>query len=188
MKKIQLLPIIAFIFILSSCNTEKVQKSEINNPVDNIQLTSDIMTPEVLWSFGRVSGVEVSPDNESVLFGVSFYNMEENRGNRELFMLPSEGGEAVNITKTESGEYSAQWRPDGKKIGFLSTESGDLQLWEMNPDGSERIQISDVDEGIGGFKYSPDQTKIVFIKDVKLDKTPNELHPDLPKAEARIET
>ncbi|MBU8891225.1 MAG: S9 family peptidase [Bacteroidales bacterium] len=187
MKKLQLLTVIFSILILSSCTGEKT-KIVVDNPVDEIQLTSDIMTPEVLWSFGRVSGVEVSPDNESVLFGVSFYNMEENRGNRELFMLPSEGGEAVNITKTESGEYSAQWRPDGKKIGFLSTESGELQLWEMNPDGSGRVQVSDVDEGIGGFKYSPDQTKVVFIKDVKLDKTPNELHPDLPKAEARIET
>ncbi|MCK5168927.1 MAG: PD40 domain-containing protein, partial [Bacteroidales bacterium] len=36
--------------------------------------------------------------------------------------------------------------------------------------------------------YSPDQTKIVFIKDVKLDKSAVDMHPDLPKAEARIET
>ena len=51
----------------------------------------------------------------------------------------------MNITNTESGEYSAVWRPDGKKIGFLSTESGKLQLWEMNPDGSDRKQISDIE-------------------------------------------
>ncbi len=186
MKRLHLILGIVFILIFFSCSKEK--KLEINNPVDKIQLSSDILTPEVLWSFGRVSGVEVSPDHSTVLFGVSFYELEKNRGNRELFVLPVEGGEAINITNTESGEYSAIWRPDGEKIGFLSTESGDLQMWEMNPDGSNRIQISDIEDGLNGFKYSPNQTKIVFIKDVKLDKSAVDLHPDLPEAEARIET
>jgi len=173
--------------ILFSC-TPKKEQLLINNPVDTIKLTSDIMTPEVLWSFGRVGGVEVSPDQKTVLFGVSFYNVEQNRGNREVFTLPADGGEAKNITNTESGEYSAIWRPDGKKIGFLSTESGSLQLWEMNPDGTSRIQISNIEGGINGFKYSPDQSKVVFIKDVKIDKSVVDIYPDLPKAEARIET
>lgn len=59
----------------SCTNSEKV--AEINNPVDNIELSSDIMTPEVLWSFGRVSGVEISPDHKTMLFGVSFYDVEK---------------------------------------------------------------------------------------------------------------
>ncbi|MCB2196587.1 MAG: S9 family peptidase [Bacteroidetes bacterium] len=170
----------------SCTNSEKV--AEINNPVDNIELSSDIMTPEVLWSFGRVSGVEISPDHKTMLFGVSFYDVEKNRGNREVFTMPVKGGEAVNITNTESGEYSAIWRPDGKKIGFLSTESGELQMWEMNPDGTDRTQISNVEGGLNGFKYSPDQSKVLYIKDVKLDQSVHDKYPDLPKAEARIET
>ncbi len=160
MKKIQLLAGIFFIFTLFSCNSEKTQYTEIGNPVDEIQISSEIMTPEVLWSFGRLSGVEISPDNTNIVFGVSFYSMEKNRGNREIFILPVEGGKAQNITNTESGEYSAQWRPNGKKIGFLSAEDGGLQLWEMNPDGTKRIQISNIESGINGFKYSPDQSKL----------------------------
>ncbi len=186
MKKINLFAGIALILIFGC--TESHLKTDISNPIDKIELTSDIMTPEVLWSFGRVSGVEISPDNSTLLFGVSFYNVEENRGNREIFTMPTNGGEAVNVTNTESGEYSAVWRPDGKKIAFLSTESGDLQMWEMNPDGTIRIQITNIEGGINGFKYSPDQTKIVFIKDVKLDKDIQDIYPDLPEAEARIET
>ncbi|HAN18541.1 MAG: peptidase S9 [Bacteroidetes bacterium GWC2_33_15] len=175
-------------FFVFSCKTEKQTKLEINNPVENIKLTSDIMTPEVLWSFGRVSEVQVSPDGKTILFGVSFFNIEKNKGNRELFTIPVEGGNAVNITNTESGEYSHVWRPDGKKIGFLSTESESLQLWEMDADGKNRVQISTIEGGINGFKYSPDQTKILFIKDVKLDKSVTDIYPDLPKADARIET
>jgi len=186
MKKLQIISGFVFMLVLFSCSGEKTVK--IDNPVNKVELSSDILTPEILWSFGRVSGVEISPDHANILFGVSFYDVEKNRGNREIFTMPAEGGEAVNITNTESGEYSAAWRPDGKKIGFLSTESGDLQMWEMNPDGTGRTQISDIEGGINGFKYSPDQSKVAYIKDVKLDKSVTDMYPDLPKAEARIET
>lgn len=186
MKKTNLFIGLAFILIFFSCSNEKV--IEINNPVDNIKLTSDILTPEVLWSFGRVSGVEISPDQSTVLFGVSFYNLEENKGNRDIFTMPVDGGKPTNITNTKSSEYSAIWRPDGKKIGFLSTQSGDMQMWEMNPNGSNRVQISTIEGGLNGFKYAPDQTKVLYIKDVKLDQSVVDLYPDLPKTDARIET
>ena len=188
MHKLKLTAGLIILALIISCSGEKTVKTDIGNPVDTIQLTSEIMTPEVLWSFGRIGSVELSPDKETIAFGVSFYKVDKNSGNTEIFTMPAQGGEAENITNTKVGEYSHQWRPDGKKIGFLSAENGSLQLWEMNPDGSNRSQISDIEGGINGFKYSPDQQKILFIKDVKLDKTVNELHPDLPKAEARIET
>ena len=58
------------------------------------------MTPEALWSFGRVSGVRISPDDRQILFSSSFYDVEGNTGNSELFVMPVDGGEAVNITNT----------------------------------------------------------------------------------------
>src|SRR5690606_1575497 len=39
-----------------------------------------------------------------------------------------------------------------------------------------------------GFNYSPDLSKIFYIKSVKLDKTIHDLFPDLPKANARLES
>ena len=80
------------------------------------------------------------------------------------------------------------WRPDGKKIGYLSSASGSAQLWEINPDGSSPKQISNIEGGISGFDYSPDQSKIYYLKSVKLDKDIHDLFPDLPKANARLET
>jgi len=73
------------------------------------------------------------------------------------------------------------WRPDGKKIAYISTESGSAQIWEMNPDGSNKKQITEIEDGVNGFAYSPSMKNILFIKDVKLDKTVNDLYPDLPK-------
>ena len=78
--------------------------------------------------------------------------------------------------------YDAVWRPDGQKIGYLSSASGSVQLWEMNPDGSGAVQKSDIEGGIFGFQYSPDQSKIYYLQAVKLDEDIHDLFPDLPKA------
>ncbi|MBS3807479.1 MAG: S9 family peptidase [Bacteroidales bacterium] len=185
-----LLPLLLSALVwLSACSEKDTrEQAQIGNPVDQVELSSQIMTPEALWSFGRISGVRVSPDDKQILFSSSFYDVEGNSGNGELFIMPVDGGEAVNITNTEGSEYNARWRPDGEKIGYLSGQSGSTQLWEMNPDGSGKSQISGIEGGINGFEYAPNQEKILYIKQVKLDKNVQDIHPDLPKANARIET
>jgi dipeptidyl aminopeptidase/acylaminoacyl peptidase len=185
-----LLPILLVVIGGLSACTEHTgnQTQPTGNPVDEVTLESNVMTPEALWSFGRIGGVQVSPDNQQLLFSSTFYEIEKNKGNGELFVMPLEGGEASNITNTPGTEFNARWRPDGKKIGYLSSQSGSTQLWEMNPDGSGKERISDIEGGINGFEYAPNQKKILYIKEVKLDKSVHDIHPDLPRANARIET
>jgi len=173
--------------ILFSCEQKNtVTRSEGFVP-DDPELSSDIMTPEVLWSFGRLGGAQVSPDGKTILYTVSYYHIEENKSYRDIYTLPVEGGTAVNITNSGSKEFNAVWRPDGKKISYLSSASGTVQLWEMNPNGSGAKQISNVDGGISGFQYAPDQKNIYYLKSVKLDDSVQDIFPDLPKANARIE-
>jgi len=152
----------------------------------DIQLESDIMTPEILWSFGRLGDVQVSPNGKKILYGVSYYSKDKNRSNRELFIMDIDGKNKQQITHTAFGEYNAVWRPDGKKIGFICAADGEMQIWEMDIDGENREQISYVKGGLGGFSYSPDQSKVLFIKEVKLDKTVSDIYPDLPAASGRI--
>lgn len=152
----------------------------------DLKLTSDLMTPEVLWSFGRLGNVTVSPDNSTILFKTTYYDIPQNKGNGEFYTIKTDGSELKQITNTNFSEQEGTWRPDGKKIGFLSSESGSSQLWEMNPDGTERTQISNVEGGLNGFKYAPDQSKILFIQDVKVTPDVHDQYPDLPKASGMI--
>lgn len=152
----------------------------------DIKLENDLMTPEALWAFGRVSGVEVSPDGNTILYGVSYYSIEQNKGNRDLYTMNTDGTNNKQITKSPKSEFNAIWRPDGLKIGFLTSESGSVQLWEMNPDGSDRTQISNINGGITGFKYSPDQTKVLYTKEVSLENKFKDLFEGLPQTTGRL--
>ena len=188
MKKI--VSIFIAVFVLFSCTQKETTTltSTKNYVPETPELSSDIMTPEVLWSFGRLGGAQISPDGKTVLYTVTYYNIEENRSYRDVYTIPVSGGDAINITNSAAKEFNAVWRPDGKKIGYLSGVSGSVQLWEMNSDGSKTKQISEIDGGISGFQYSPDQSKIFYLKSVKLDDDVHDLFPDLPKTNARLET
>jgi len=187
MKKFTMLLLLTSVLFSACEQKEKAKKSDakiIGKP--DLTLTSDRMTPEVLWAFGRVSGHEISPDGNTVLYGVSYYSIEQNKGNRELYTISVTGENQNQITHSAKSEFNEVWRPDGKKIGFLTSESGSVQLWEINPDGSNRSQISEIEGGITGFKYSPDQTKILYTKEVPIENKFEKLYEGLPKASGRV--
>lgn len=142
------------------------------------------LEPETLWKFGRVAEPKVSPDGKMIVYQITTYKVEENKGNTDLWTVPVNGGKPKQLTTTAFSESNARWRPDGKKIGFLSAESGESQLWEMNPDGTDKKQISKVPGGVYNFNYSPTQKHIYFSQDVDIDLTLKKRYPDLPKANA----
>lgn len=144
------------------------------------------MVPETLWEFGRVGGMQVSPDGTTLLFTITNYDVEGNTSSRDIYTMPVSGGRERNITNSSSNEFNAIWRPDGRRIGFLSSKSGNVQMWEMEVDGSNARQVSNISGGITGFEYSPDMNHIFFTQRVKVEETPHDKHPDLLQSNVYI--
>lgn len=149
-------------------------------------LAQERFSAEILWKLGRVSDMQISPSGKTILYGVTWYDVAENKGNRDLYILDENAESPRKLTESSTSELNAIWRPDGKKIGYLSSESGSMQLWEMGINGEDKKQISNIEGGINGFSYSPDLLNIAYIKDVKMEKDAHDLYPDLPKANALI--
>ncbi len=194
MKKINLMLMVLAIVMFGCMNEEKKEEQTskqdekvIGKPV--VTLKSDLMTPELLWSFGRIGEVALSPDKKTIVYGVKYFDIQDNKGNTDFYSMTVDGKDVKQITSTPKSEFNMTWRPDGKKLGFIYGDAnGAMQMWEMNPDGTERVQITTVADGITGFKYSPDMSKILFTKDIDLVEHVVDKYPDLPKANARIMT
>ena len=154
-------------------------------------LSQNVLTPELLWQLKRVSGGSVSPDGAYLLYSQRTFNMNENSGNTDLFVIDLKTGKNQQITHTQFSEMEAQWGKNNM-IWFMasdpSTSSGSLQIWKMKADGSEKTVCSDF-KGVEleGFKLSPNEEFIVTIEAVKMRSTVQDKYPDLPKAKARIE-
>ncbi|GHV66528.1 prolyl oligopeptidase [Bacteroidia bacterium] len=165
-----------------SCNTQET--AEIGG-YKTPQLKSDVMSPEILWSFGRISTLSVSPDRQHeqrATYTVTYYDKEENRSYSDIYVLNLADGKISQLTNSKSNESDPRWTPDGERISFLK----DGQLWEMNSDGGKPVQITNIEGGIDAYLYAPDGSKIAYCKGVKLEPTIHDLHPDLPKADARL--
>lgn len=150
-------------------------------------VASPVMTPEVLWSFGRVGDAVVSPDGKMAAWTVTWFNIPEDNSYRDIYVADLTAGQTKRITDTRERESSLQWRPDGQKLAFLSSASGSSQVWEINPDGSGKRMITSGEKDVQGFLYSPDGAAICLVRSVKLDQDIHDLFPDLPKANARLE-
>lgn len=137
------------------------------------------MTPEMMWSLGRVSIDDISVNGDSILYGVKYYDIEENKGVRNLFLLVNNEGKTrvSQLTNADKSAGNGLFLP-GAKIGYL--QSG--QWYVMEVDGSEAVKKSNIEGGISILKYSSDFTKVLYVKDVKVMKTINEDYPQYPKS------
>ena len=157
----------------------------IEKPV--VKVENGQFTPELLNALGRLSDPQLSPDGKRVLYGVSYPSVEQNKSNRELWVVDIDGKNARQLTHTKSSEQNAVWIDGGRRIAFIYPDAdGNYQVWTMNADGTDRKQASSVKDGVDGFKLSDDQKKIVVISQVKYGETAQDVYPDLKKADGRI--
>lgn len=145
-----------------------------------------VFSIDALEALGRVSDPKVSPDGSKVLFGISYESLGQNKSNNELYVVDIKGGEPERLTRTPGSESAAVWIDNGKKIAYLASDGTSTQLYVMGANGEGKAKVSNVDGGIEGFLFSPDEKKVVMIACVKYDRTPDDVYPDLPKANARI--
>jgi dipeptidyl aminopeptidase/acylaminoacyl peptidase len=160
---------------------------DVIGPSD-IKIENGRLTPEALWAMGRIGGMSVSPDGKQIVYSVAFYSVEQNKSNRELYLMNADGSGNTRLTVSPYQESEATWIKNGEKIAFLSNENGSNQLYEMNPDGSGKKQLTDYDGDIEGFSLSPDGKRLLFIAQVKTVPSTADKYPDLPKASGIIVT
>lgn len=155
---------------------------------NNNNLPTDRLTPELLWSMGRIGSTVLSPDKTNILYTVTTYNISENRGYSAIYILNSETKETKKLTvNTSKSESDANFIENGRKIVFLcADDNGTSQLWMMNTDGSNRKCISSEKTDVNGYLFSPDEKYVVLIHDVPTETSIIKNDDDLPKATGMV--
>ena len=93
----------------------------------------------------------------------------------DIFEADLEGNIIRQITDSPGYDAEPTVSPDGKKIVFTSTRSGDLELYTMNIDGTDLKQITSALGYDGGAFFSSDSKQIIF-------------RASRPKTEEEVET
>ena len=174
--------IIASALLLGFGGNVKAQE-EVNIGKQQVQLKSDLMTPEALWAMGRIGGYAASPDGSKILYQVGYYSVKHNKSHQVLYIMNADGTGQKKLTTGTKNETDAQWLSDGR-IAFLTGG----EIWAMNSDGTGRQQLSKTDGEVEGFKFSPDGKKVIIIKSLPFHDIIQKNPDDLPKATGRLVT
>lgn len=81
---------------------------------------------------GTWMNVDISPDGRWIVFDLL----------GDIYRIPTEGGQAENLSSGVSFEHQPRFSPDGRTIAFVSDRDGADNIWLMNSDGSNRRQLT----------------------------------------------
>ncbi len=76
----------------------------------------NLMTPELLWKLGRVSALGISKDKQYVVYSVAVPDVEQNKNTHKIYIVPVNGGNAVEINNADSLLVNQKISADGKYI------------------------------------------------------------------------
>lgn len=172
------------------CITISCMQQQEQTPTDLIgrqtpKITDRRFSAEALWAMGRIGSVAVNQQTGKIAYIVSYYSVEQNRSNSELFIMDADGTHQEQLTFDNYHQSNPVWMNDGR-LAFLSNESGSSQIWAIQLKDNKKTQLTRYEEPIEAFSFSPDGRKLLFVSQVKTIASTVDKYPDLPKATGRI--
>jgi len=80
----------------------------------------------------------------------------------DLYVVPSVGGDAKQITFHEAHDYKPVWNKDGNKIAFASDRYGNFDIFIMDANGGAASRLTYHSNDELPYDFSTDGTKVVF--------------------------
>jgi dipeptidyl aminopeptidase/acylaminoacyl peptidase len=126
------------------------------------------LTAEAMWKLQRVGDPDLSPDGKLVVVPVTRYDVDKNKGFSDLWLIPTAGGTARQLTSDDASDNEPRFSPDGKSVAFVSKrgEDKEIQLYVIAIDGGEARRVTHIPTGVSAPKWFPDSRHIAFITSV----------------------
>jgi dipeptidyl aminopeptidase/acylaminoacyl peptidase len=121
-----------------------------------------------MWALKRLGDPTLAPDGKFAVVPVTRFDIAENKGLTDLWLLPVAGGAARQLTSDKAGDTQAAVSPDGKWIAFVSkrADDADSQLYVIATDGGEARRVTSLPTGASLPKWFPDSRRLLFVSEV----------------------
>ena len=125
------------------------------------------------FSIKSVGSPRISPDGQWVVYTVTTKDLDNNRSETQLWMVPTSGGDPEPVTAKGSSVWNPGWSPDGKYLSFMASDSQGSQVFKMDMHGGERVQITNEVNGIEDYQWSPDGKRLLLTINDKIEEKPD---------------
>jgi TolB protein len=100
--------------------------------VDDPNDLKHVLTEETTWA----ARPEMAPDGKRLLYG-----SYQGRQWQQLWLTTPEGRSPLPLTFGEFDRRNARWSPDGRRVLYVSNETGNTTLWVQDVVGGYRMPI-----------------------------------------------
>jgi dipeptidyl aminopeptidase/acylaminoacyl peptidase len=100
-----------------------------------------------------ISSPQVSPDGSLIVYSLGEKEAWDGQRIYHLWLMSSDGSKKLRLTNAEKSDWGPQWSPDGSKVAFFSTRSGNRQVHVIRPNGGEARQITFAEKGVNLFRW-----------------------------------
>ena len=175
------------VLVLSGCKKKTEPMNEKTQTViekPQLEIENGRFTPEIMWGLGKMGETALSPDGSRLVYANTYYSIEENKGNAELYLLSTrKEGDAVRLTTTPQNEFNPVWKDANTLLFARGNDIVSMDIRTRN----EKV-LATIEAGLEGFKLSPDGKRILYISDIKVKRPENldKLYAGLDKTTGRI--
>ncbi len=131
----------------------------------SLSANSKPMTMVDLLNVPSVSGGQLSPNGESIIYVKINSSWEENTNISSIWQANVNGGSPRQLTTNATNAISPEWSPDGKSILFISNRANDdnWQIYLLSISGGEAIQLTSHVTSVSSAHWSKNGDEIFFL-------------------------
>jgi dipeptidyl aminopeptidase/acylaminoacyl peptidase len=118
------------------------------------------LKPEDLIRSGTITGLDVSPDGQQIVFGSTL------SGVSQIYLVPIDGGEPRQITQSSEASTIPKWSPRGDLIAYLQDIGGDenYQIYVVHPSGGEPDDVTGAPGYLHeNYAWSWDGSRVTYV-------------------------
>jgi dipeptidyl aminopeptidase/acylaminoacyl peptidase len=138
------------------------------------------LTPELLWSLGRVS-IDAVNNKGDIIYGVQHYDVEKNDSTRDLYHVTIDG-KVKRLTQAQEKEKALFFQDNAT---FFYSVKEDIFSYDLKSGKAQKINKET--EDLSGLLYTRDKKYMAVSRPVKEEKVlGTDAYPGLEKSDAKI--
>jgi len=80
----------------------------------------------------------------------------------EIFTIATDRGDVSRVTHSYWRDTNPKWSPDGKRLAFVSDQSGREEVWLADADGRNARKLTDGDSDKAAIVWAPDSKSLAY--------------------------
>jgi acylaminoacyl-peptidase len=122
------------------------------------------LTPADLFQLQYAADPEISPDGQWIAYVRQWSDPMTDRRYSNIWLLKVDGSMHRPLTSGKYTEDSPRWSPDGKRLVYVSNQTGQPQLYVRWMDTGEAAAITNATTAPSSPEWSPDGSQIAYLQ------------------------